>query len=79
VERLAEEPLSSASAVISSASATPVWSFHSQAMAAGSLANFLWKANGWPSSSTGSGVLPVVSTPMPITWSGLKPLMLRFA
>jgi hypothetical protein len=36
-------------------------------------------ANGWPWASTGNGVLPVVSTPMPATGSGLKPRTLFFA
>ena len=65
--------------MISAASATPVWSFHSHAIAAGLLANFFWNASGWPLASTGNGVLPVVSTPMPMTWSGLKPFTDFFA
>ena len=37
-------------------------------------ANFFWNASGWPFASTGNGVLPVVSTPMPMTCSALETL-----
>src|ERR1700690_4372282 len=43
-----------ASAVISAASATPVWSFHNHAIAAGCLANFLLNTSGCPLASTRS-------------------------
>src|SRR5258705_13619885 len=46
-----------ASAVISAASAMPVWSFQSHAIAAGLLANFFCNASGWTFASTGSGVV----------------------
>jgi hypothetical protein len=57
--------------VISAASATLVWSFQSQAMAAGLVVKRLCKASGWPSRSTGSGVLRrVESTAIPIESAG---------
>jgi hypothetical protein len=59
--------------VISAASATPVWSFQSHASAAGFDAKRVWKASGRPARSTGSGVLPVVSTPTPMTFDGENP------
>ncbi len=58
--------------VMAAASSAPVWSFHSHAWAASTPAHFGSSASGrlWP--STGMGVEPVVSTPMPITRSAEK-------
>ena len=58
--------------MIFSASSTEEWSFHSQARALGLPANCGSEANGVPSRSSGSGVEPVVSTPMPMMRSGQK-------
>ena len=56
-----------------SPSAAAVWSFHSQAWAARSSLKWRCRASGVPCSSTGIGVEPVVSTPMPTMLSGRKP------
>ena len=53
--------------VIAAASSAPVWSFHSQAWAARFACHFGSSASGRFCASTGIGVEPVVSTPMPIT------------
>ncbi len=57
----------------------PVWSFHSHAIAAGFFANRRSNASGRPLRSTGIGVLPVVSTPIPMICSGANPRTARFA
>jgi hypothetical protein len=59
--------------VISSASATAEWSFQSQAWAASVSAHSAFNASGRAWASTGSGVEPVVSTPIPITREREKP------
>ncbi len=52
---------------MAAASSAPVWSFHSQAWAARFACHLGSSASGRFSRSTGIGVEPVVSTPMPIT------------
>ena len=64
---------SRASAVISAASAAAEWSFQSQACAASVSAHAPWSASGRALASTGSGVEPVVSTPIPMTRAREKP------
>ena len=66
--------------MISAASATPVWSFHKPGHGRrifGKTPRQTPAARRRP--STGNGVLPVVSTPMPTTCSGLKPRTFFFA
>jgi len=65
--------------VISAASAWLVWSFQSQAQALGLSLNSSSMLSGVPLLSTGIGVEPVVSTPMPIIWLSSKPLVFFFA
>ena len=60
---------SAAIRVIAAASAAPVWSFHSHAWAASTPAHFGSRPSALLCASTGIGVEPVVSTPMPITRS----------
>ena len=60
-------------AVIATASAADVWSFHSQACAARLSFHRGSMASGRACASTGSGVDPVVSTPMPTTRSRENP------
>ena len=60
-------------AVIAAASSAAVWSFHSHACAARLPSNRGSIASGRAFASIGSGVEPVVSTPMPITRSREKP------
>ena len=55
--------------VIAAASAADVWSFQSHACAARLFCHFGSSASGRACASTGSGVDPVVSAPMPITRS----------
>src|SRR3982750_3064714 len=55
--------------VIAAASAADVWSFHSHACAARLLCHFGDAASGRAGASSGIGVDPVVSTPVPITRS----------
>lgn len=64
--------ISRAASVIASASAYAVWSFHSQAYAFGLSLNLRSNERGIPSLPTGIGVEPVVSTPIPATFSGLN-------
>jgi len=63
-----------ASSVILAASRQLVWSFQSQHWAARFLAHFLFRASGTLCLSTGIGLDPVVSTPMPTTADAEKPL-----
>ncbi len=58
---------------MSAASACDVWSFHSHAIAAGSFAKAFFIASGSPAASTGIGVQPVVSTPMPTMSAPVMP------
>lgn len=61
------------------ASAKLVWSFQSQACAFGlSLNSSIW-LKGVPVLSTGNGVEPVVSTPIPMIWLASKLLSSFFA
>ena len=62
-----------ATSVIRSASAYAVWSFQSHTCAAIRSRKRSCKPNGLPAASTGIGVEPVVSTPIPITHDGWKP------
>ena len=55
-----------ARSLISSASRTAVWSFHSTNMALGLSANRSPRASGVPASSTAASVEAVVSMPMPM-------------
>ena len=68
-----------ARSVISAASAWPVWSFQSQAIASRFPLNCGSIASGVPSRSTGIGVLPVVSTPMPTIRAGIEARSAFFA
>ncbi len=52
--------------VIAAASSAPVWSFHSHAWAASTPAHFGSRPSARLCASTGIGVEPVVSTPMPM-------------
>jgi hypothetical protein len=58
-----------ASWLISAASATAVWSFHSTNIASGSSSNPGVSASGRPAASASTGVEPVVSTAMPRTFA----------
>ncbi len=64
---------SAAAAVMAAAFGAEVWSFQSQACAAGSSLHASDMARGRAFASTGRGVEPVVSTPMPMTRSREKP------
>ena len=55
------------------ASRQPVWSFHSQHCAARLSLHFPSSASGRFARSTGIGLDPVVSTPMPTTFAASKP------
>ena len=59
--------------VMRSASSAAVWSFHNHAWAAGLASHLGSRASGRQRASTGIGVEPVVSTPMPTTRSREKP------
>ena len=61
--------------VMAAASSAAVWSFQSHACAAGCFFQRLSRASGRQAASTGMGVEPVVSTPMPMTRSAAKPFL----
>src|SRR5690606_18672513 len=68
-----------ASFVIRAASRQLVWSFHSQHCASRFFAHLRFKASGTFRASTGIGLEPVESTPMPTTFFTSKPFCLRAA
>ena len=62
-----------ATSVMRAASRQLVWSFQSQHWAARSRRHFRWRASGRLRRSTGIGLDPVVSTPMPATLPAENP------